>query len=77
MDNKYHKPTNYIYIGTSENPLKFEPEAISATKKYNNILAIMLSLLILAIGVIAPKKPNNVTKSIVHVLAEISSVTSK
>ncbi|KFJ39065.1 hypothetical protein DR85_1109 [Francisella tularensis] len=37
----------------------------------------MLSLLILAIGVIAPKKPNNVTKSIVHVLAEISSVTGK
>ncbi|MDE5004900.1 hypothetical protein NAI73_10250, partial [Francisella tularensis subsp. holarctica] len=69
MDNKYHKPTNYIYICTSENTLKFEPEAISATKKYNNILARMLSLLILAIGVIAPKKPNNVTKSIVHVLA--------
>ncbi|WP_341475398.1 hypothetical protein, partial [Francisella tularensis] len=67
MDNKLHKTTIFIYIGSSENPLKFEPEDISATKKYNNILEIMLSLLILAIGVISPKKPNNVTKSIVHV----------
>ncbi|BCD90805.1 hypothetical protein fh0823_09440 [Francisella halioticida] len=36
-----------IYMGASEKPLNEDPDTIKATKKYKNILAIILSLFIL------------------------------